>query len=364
MMTNEELEDLTKITKEEAKDEKGKTNTSPKKAKTEEQIAPEVIKTRKASRKAVDKENKDAKEIKVQIISLEELSSKEEPVENSDVLLSLFEITNNSEFYGLSASNKSRLFWNQLSEIKVFSKILVAFKSETLRKYWRLLSEISTNEKVINTIVTHRDSINRTDLKLLTIIHTIKDYLSGKTHDLDKQLNESPDRNIKGGPKGKHNDDEDESFHVDEKEQPSKVLKNKRQRSDKFVTNTLAQHLEEANKGTVFNITQVNSTNRTENNLHEENNNMKRSLRPRSTANNAIFTQSDKQLFSQIEIIVNTFKDQFPELNETDLWDALKANSFSIIDTYHYLNEPEEYEGKLRKIILIQLIMNRYLLQR
>lgn len=335
MITNEDIEEIKNIkVEEEHTNGKRSASKSPKK---DNKKPIEDPKTKKAKKVEPVKTNPVIKE---KIIDLEELSKKEEPIDNSEVLLSLFEITNNSELYGLSSSNKSRHFWDQLVEVKVFSKVLEAFKSETLRKYWRTLSEISTNDKVISTIHKYKDSINSTSLKLLTIISTIKDYLAGRISDLEKQLNESPDRNIKpSGTTGRGKQDDDDSYQVDPKD--IKILKNKRSKPEKdIVANTLAKNIEDVNKKNLFNI-----TNTSKNTKVDTEENGKRALRPRSTPG-AVFSSSDTNLFAQIEIIVNTLKGQFPELNELDIWEALKRNSFNIIDTYHSLEDPEQYEGK------------------
>ena len=302
------------------------------------------------------------------IINLDNIKEKSEPITNTEVLLSIFEITSNSKYYGLNSSNKSRHFWNQLTEIPQFSKVLDVYKSETLRKYWRLISEIGSAEKIIKTIKNHEEAINNTSMKLLTIISVIKDFLSNRIKDLDKHLIEAPDRNIvKGGnsnyigSKNKKKDlsDDDESFnieeelntlnkntHVNNNVENKKLLNNKRSK----IKNTELSMVLLDNKKLVEDELLNEEGNK------DETNNVRKSLRPKNISN-VLFNINDKAVFSQIEIIVNTFKSFFPELDDRDLWDALKKNSFNIINTYCYLTNPEDYEGKTIIVLFLYYIV-------
>ena len=247
---------------------------------------------------------------------------------NSDVLLIIIEVATNSALYGLTLSNKSRQFWNLLNENKTFDKVLTIFKTETLRKYWRIISEVSNLDKFISTVNKYKDNINNTSLKVLTIIVAIKDYLSGKIKDFATYL-ETPDKpsNINNPrpqrTKAPRLDDDDESF-----EDPQ-LLNTKRAKPDSFDNINKVIH---ENKG--------------------EEGNLKRSTRAKNT-NAEVFTSVDKHLFGQIETIVNSIKNQLPELEDDEILEALKKNSFNIINTYYYLLEPETYEGKKLYINLI-----------
>ena len=185
----------------------------------------------------------EAKEIKksgaFKVIDLEKLRLNDKDLENSEVLLAIYEITSNSEFYGLTKSNKSRSFWDSLGSIQSFEKILQSYKTETLRKYWRMLSEITNQKKVLDSIKSNSSAIDSTSLKLLTIITVLKDYISGKVSDLNNTLNDS---NEKGVPRPigekkqtyKRNT-EDDSFDIDEgKDKDTKLLKNKRKKLKEF----------------------------------------------------------------------------------------------------------------------------------
>ena len=97
-------------------------------------------------------------------IDLEELKKKEKP-ENTDVILCLIEICTNSTKYGLTNSNKSRLFWDELFKKTEVCSVFKNFKSETLRKYWRLINELDKNDKVIETTIKYKDEINKENVK-------------------------------------------------------------------------------------------------------------------------------------------------------------------------------------------------------
>ena len=272
------------------------------------------------------------------IIDLEKLSNNEKSLENSEVLLAIYEITGNSEFYGISKSNKSRSFWDSLVNVKSFEKILLAFKSETLRKYWRTLSEITNQKKVLDAIQKNASHINATSLKLLTIINVLKEYISGKIPNLEKALSELPDKSIpkplEGGARraGKRTDeDDDESFEIEEK--PKKQLLNNKRKSKEINNEMQMQKAIEVVNNTIDPATEV------------KNAATRRSARNRASV--TLFSEEDKKIFSEIEIIVNTLKGVVPEASEQEIWDSLKKNSFNVINSYLYLTEPEVYEGKL-----------------
>lgn len=239
---------------------------------------------------------------------------------NSDVLLIIIEVATNSALYGLNLSNKSRQFWNLLNENKTFDKVLKIFKTETLRKYWRIISEVASLDKLVATINKYKDNINKTSLKVLTIIVAIKDYLSGRIKDFESYL-DTPDKpSNMNNPRPQRTkapriDDDDESF-----EDPQ-LLATKRGKPDSF-----------------------DNINKVINDAKGEEGNLKRSTRAKNTSAD-IFTSVDKHLFGQIETIVNSIKNQLPELEDEEILEALKKNSFNIINAYYYLLEPETYEG-------------------
>jgi hypothetical protein len=176
--------------------------------------------------------------------------------------------------------------------------------------------------------------INATSLKLLTIITVLKEFISGKIPDLGKALSEIPDKAIsklEGGARrsGRRTiEDDDESFEIEEK--PKKQLLNNK-RKPKEVNNEIQKAIEVVNN-TIDPAVEV------------KNSSTRRSAR--NKASTTLFSEEDKKIFSEIEIIVNTLKGVVPEASENEIWDSLKKNSFNVINSYLYLTEPEVYEGK------------------
>jgi hypothetical protein len=289
------------------------------------------------------------------IIDLEKLSENNKPLENSEVLLAIFEVTTNSENYGITQSNKSRSFWDKLGSVKSFNKILLSFKSETLRKYWRLLSEIP-QKKVLDIIRRNIEPINNTFMKLLTIITLLKDYSGGKISDLKKMLEDHPEKASHINKSGVYekrvrgNDDE-ESFDIDEgkkwrteTKKSNSLLNTKRRNADEELINEMTKKIEMVNgaldsgvENNILNVVGKRST--------------------RNKGQSILFSEDDKRIFGEIEVIVSTLKNWVPEAAEFEIWDALKRNSFNIINTYLYLVEPEIYDGKINIFNLNFLII-------
>lgn len=123
-----------------------------------------------------------------QIANLADLNKKTK-LNNSDFILALLEISLNSHKYGIEFSNKSKFFWEEVIRLGQFKNIFLKFKSETLRKYWRFLSENEDVEKVLETVKKFRDSIDELDnIRLLTVISILKEYLDGKIKHLEDYL--------------------------------------------------------------------------------------------------------------------------------------------------------------------------------
>lgn len=126
--------------------------------------------TKKSEKKT--KQEKAAKPIKEynpneafdSVVDLEEIKKKQK-IENADIILCLIEICTNSEKYGLSSSNKSRLFWDELFKKDEIAKVFNDFKSETLRKYWRLINELNKTDKVVETVRKYEEQINKENVK-------------------------------------------------------------------------------------------------------------------------------------------------------------------------------------------------------
>ena len=98
------------------------------------------------------------------MVDLEEIKKKSK-IENADIILCLIEVCTNSSKYGLTNSNKSRLFWDELFKRTEIAVVFNNFKSETLRKYWRLINELDKTDKVIETTKKYETQINKENVK-------------------------------------------------------------------------------------------------------------------------------------------------------------------------------------------------------
>ena len=119
-------------------------------------------------------------------INLEDLS-KHHLITYSDILLALLEVGENSEAYLFPFSSKSKCFWADILEYKVLKKIFVDFKAETLRKYWSELSKYDT-EDATDLIKKNKSFLDKSPVKLGTIVSSISKLLSGKIKDLKEYI--------------------------------------------------------------------------------------------------------------------------------------------------------------------------------
>ena len=98
-------------------------------------------------------------------------------IQNTDMILFILELCLNSSQFNLKGDNSSRKFWEEVGKIKELSPITNIFKPETLRKYWRLLRNIKNPKKIINILNAHKTLINNENIKLLSSINIIYDYI-------------------------------------------------------------------------------------------------------------------------------------------------------------------------------------------
>ena len=98
-------------------------------------------------------------------------------IQNTDMILFILELCLNSSQFNLKGDNSSRKFWEEVGKIKELSPITNIFKPETLRKYWRLLRNIKKPKKIINILNAHKTLINNENIKLLSSINIIYDYI-------------------------------------------------------------------------------------------------------------------------------------------------------------------------------------------
>jgi len=119
------------------------------------------------------------------IINLEELSNKKKPLENTEIILAIMEICLNSSKYGINLDNSSRNFWEKIGEREDIFSILKQFKPETLRKYWRRLRTTKKYKNIIQIINQQKEKLNGFNMKLLSSINAISDYVLFPNKGLD-----------------------------------------------------------------------------------------------------------------------------------------------------------------------------------
>ena len=103
-------------------------------------------------------------------------------IPNSDLILIILEVCLNSAQYGLDKDNSSRAFWEDIGKMELLKPITTKFKPETLRKYWRTIREAKKYKKIIAEIRRYRAELNNPNLKLLSSIKIICEYVSSASH--------------------------------------------------------------------------------------------------------------------------------------------------------------------------------------
>ena len=123
-------------------------------------------------------------------------------IPNSDLILIMLEICLNSSKYGLEKDNSSRAFWEDVGKLKQLKPITDKFKTETLRKYWRTFREAKKYKKIISETKRYKDELNNNNLKLLSSIRVICEYVSSPSkkrieYFLDKHIVKPANKNKK-----------------------------------------------------------------------------------------------------------------------------------------------------------------------
>ena len=103
-------------------------------------------------------------------------------IPNSDLILIILEVCLNSAQYGLEKDNSSRAFWEDIGKMELLKPITTKFKPETLRKYWRTIREAKKYRKIIAEIRRNRAELNNPNLKLLSSIKIICEYVTSASH--------------------------------------------------------------------------------------------------------------------------------------------------------------------------------------
>ena len=99
-------------------------------------------------------------------------------IPNSELILIILEICLNSSQFGLEKDNSSRLFWEEVGKIDLLKPITSKFKTETLRKYWRVIRQAKKFKKIIAEIKRYKNELDNNNLKLLSSIRVICEYVS------------------------------------------------------------------------------------------------------------------------------------------------------------------------------------------
>ena len=111
-------------------------------------------------------------------------------IPNSDLILIMLEVCLNSAQFGLEKDNSSRAFWEDVGKIEQLKPITSKFKTETLRKYWRTIREAKKYKKIISETKRYKNELNDPNLKLLSSIRVICEYVSSPSkRNIDYFLN-------------------------------------------------------------------------------------------------------------------------------------------------------------------------------
>jgi hypothetical protein len=110
-------------------------------------------------------------------------------ISNTDMILIMFEICLNSSQFGINGDNSSRAFWEEVGEKEQLYPITKIFKPETLRKYWRIIRNANKPKKILNAIKEYKDKLNNENIKLLSSINIICDYILSPKKGIDYYIN-------------------------------------------------------------------------------------------------------------------------------------------------------------------------------
>ena len=294
-------------------------------------------------------------------INLEDLS-KHHLITYSDILLALLEVGQNAEAYLFPYSSKSKCFWTDILEYTVLKKIFVDFKAETLRKYWSELSKYDT-EDASDLIKKNKAYLDKTPLKLGTIVSSISKLLSGKIKNLKEYID-----NIQV-------DIRKREFFEHEFQNPvtGELTKVKEVRT----TYNTRKRYEPGNvkdfKGSIVNIISLKEVYHQNSNLTDFQKVMKNLKKEDSVKFtylnekteeekrkiNAI-NEEDKFIFKAIDNVVEGLSSEFKNKYSTDfILDTLQQNSMDIGRTHACLNDPSK-----RKIIGFTPLDDKVLLKK
>jgi hypothetical protein len=151
-----------------AEDQKNEDNLI-EKEEEEEVIVPKMPRKKKAN--IIEEENYvNIVEGIDTVMNLSELKDKKTGYTNSDMILMILEICLNAKKYGITSSNNTRKFWDEVYEKEEWENFLLTFKPETLRKYWRILRDTNDYKKIIDTVQSHAIDLNYPGVKYRIIL--------------------------------------------------------------------------------------------------------------------------------------------------------------------------------------------------
>ena len=279
-------------------------------------------------------------------INLEDLS-KHHLITYSDILLALLEVGQNAESYLFPFSSKSKCFWTDILEYKVLKKIFVDFKAETLRKYWSELSKYDTDDTT-DLIKKHKSFLDKSPLKLGTIVSSINKLLSGQIKDLKEYI-----ENIQVDIRRR------EIFeHQFKNPRTGELTKVKEVRT----TYNTRKKYEPGNlkdfKGTIINIVSLKEVYHQNANLSDFQKVMKNVKKDDSVKFTYLnektgeekqllntINEDDKFVFKAIDNVLDAISAEFKNYSPDFILETLKQNSMDISKTYAYLKDPFKNRG-------------------
>ena len=279
-------------------------------------------------------------------INLEDLS-KHHLITYSDILLALLEVGQNAESYLFPFSSKSKCFWTDILEYKVLKKIFVDFKAETLRKYWSELSKYDTDDTT-DLIKKHKSFLDKSPLKLGTIVSSINKLLSGQIKDLKEYI-----ENIQVDIRRR------EIFeHQFKNPRTGELTKVKEVRT----TYNTRKKYEPGNlkdfKGITINIVSLKEVYHQNANLSDFQKVMKNVKKDDSVKFTYLnektgeekqllntINEDDKFVFKAIDNVLDAISAEFKNYSPDFILETLKQNSMDISKTYAYLKDPFKNRG-------------------
>lgn len=105
----------------------------------------------------------------------------------SHILLSIFELGLNPDYYQITFPTKSKVFWEQVGQYEELKPIFGKISPETMLKYWKQLSIF--NISTMTELIKNKESfLNQPNIKLKVIVSALENYFDGKITDIEKYI--------------------------------------------------------------------------------------------------------------------------------------------------------------------------------